>query len=422
VRRSFILLGLALAGGGTVSMCAPPLKPTGDTVPGLESFDRLMLDRLRAAGIPGGALAVGRNGRLIFARGYGLADVEAVQAVQPDSLFRIGSVSKVFTAAAILKLVEGGRLRLDDKAFGMLSELQPAPGAQKDARVGSITVAHLLNHAGGWDQRSTGLEPAMEPHASRAARAFGASGPPSAQLMIRYALGQPLDFDPGTKSVYSNLGFLVLGRLIEAISGQAYEQYVREKVLGPLEIRRMRLGRSLPDGRAPGEVRYYTESPAVPSVFPQLRGLVPLPYGGLYIEGIDSSGGWVASTIDLVRFVAALDGSRPPALLNAATAELMTQASQFESNRKWAERMGWAMIRERGGVGWMKMGSTGGDCTYLRRRADGLIVAASFNKPCAPGLDEEVARAVDQTVAWPRHDLFAASVGPSAREPSCKRP
>jgi CubicO group peptidase (beta-lactamase class C family) len=275
-----------------------------------------------------------------------------------------------------------------------------------DPRIGSITVAHLLTHAGGWDEQATGQDAAMEPLAGLAAKALGVPAPPGSQVMIRYALGRPLDFDPGSKSVYSNLGYQVLGRIIEAISGQTYEQYVRQNVLEPLNIGRMRLARSLPGGRAPGEVRYYPESRGVASVFPHLHGLVPVAYGGLYLEGIDSSGGWMATPIHLVRFVTALDGSRAAALLKPGTLETMIRSPRPAPAGKWSYGLGWAVANEPGGTGWMKLGSTGGDCTYLRRRPDGLVVAASFNKRCDPGFDEEVTYAVEQVRDWPAHDLF----------------
>ncbi len=406
VRRVLVAVVLALAGGVVCWLCASTPGPTGVAVRGLESFDSLMLRRLEATKTPGGALAVARNGRLIFARGYGWADVEAGQAVQPDSLFRIASVSKVFTAVAILKLVEEGRLALEDKAFRILSQIKPPPGADMDPRIGSITVAHLLNHSAGWDQRITRQDAAMEPLAGIVAKSLGVPAPVSSQAMIRYALGRPLDFDPGAKSVYSNFGFVVLGRIIEAVSGQSYEQYVRKNLMDPLNINRMRLGRSLPSGRAPGEVRYYTDSPGVASVFPHLRGSVPLPYGGINLEGIDSSGGWLATPTDLVRFVTALDGSGALRLLKPGTVELMTRSPRPAPPRQWSEALGWAVTNESGGLGWMKLGSTGGDWTYLRRRPDGLVVAASFNKPGDRSLDEEVANAVEQVRNWPAHDLF----------------
>ena len=92
-----------------------------------------------------------RDGRLVLLRDYGLADVEAGDVVQATSLFRIASISKPFTGVAILKLVDDGLLRLDDRAFRILDHLQPPAGAPVDPRLYDITVDHLLVHAGGWD-------------------------------------------------------------------------------------------------------------------------------------------------------------------------------------------------------------------------------------------------------------------------------
>ena len=100
--------------------------------------------------MPGGAVAVVKDGRLILARGYGWADVESHEPVAPDSLFRIASLSKSLTAAAILKLVEDHRLGLDDRVFPLL-----AMGPARDPRLARITVRNLLQHTGGWDRDQT---------------------------------------------------------------------------------------------------------------------------------------------------------------------------------------------------------------------------------------------------------------------------
>src|SRR5437016_13665515 len=96
--------------------------------PPLESFDAAMAAFMKERGAPGGALAVVKDGRLVYAKGYGLADVEANVAVEPESLFRIASVSKPITAVAVLALVRKGKLDLDAKAFGILSLKPRDPG------------------------------------------------------------------------------------------------------------------------------------------------------------------------------------------------------------------------------------------------------------------------------------------------------
>lgn len=108
---------------------------TGTPVPQLAVFDRLLVNLLAKYHVPGGALAVTRDGRLVLARGYGRADVERTQAVQPASPFRIASVSKPITTVAVLKLVEDGALDLDAGAFRILDHLVLPEGRTLDARV-----------------------------------------------------------------------------------------------------------------------------------------------------------------------------------------------------------------------------------------------------------------------------------------------
>ena len=105
----------------------------------------------------GAALAVTRNGKLVYTRGFGLADRDHAQSVQPNSLFRIASISKPVTAAAVLQLAERNKLTLDAKVVGLL-EL-PAPN---DKRWNEITIDHLLHHTGGWD-RSKSFDPMFRP-------------------------------------------------------------------------------------------------------------------------------------------------------------------------------------------------------------------------------------------------------------------
>jgi N-acyl-D-amino-acid deacylase len=105
--------------------------------------------------IPGGTLAVIKDGRLVLAEGYGLADREAKARAKPETLFRIASASKPFTAVGILKLIQEGKMHLEDKAFAVLNDLSVFPGATPDPRLADITVRDLLRHSGGWDSSIT---------------------------------------------------------------------------------------------------------------------------------------------------------------------------------------------------------------------------------------------------------------------------
>jgi N-acyl-D-amino-acid deacylase len=193
------------------------LPTTGLKVESLAAYDEVMTRILAQWQVPGGALAVMKGDRLVLARGYGLADRDAGEPVQPDSRFRIASLSKPITAVAILQLVEQGRLDLDAKALRVLEDLQPAE-ASVDPRIWEITVRQLLQHTAGWDRAET-ADPLFPPRSVEAAQALGAPQPASCETVIRYAFTQPLDFDPGTRFGYGNLNYCILGRIVERVTG-----------------------------------------------------------------------------------------------------------------------------------------------------------------------------------------------------------
>jgi len=223
-----------------------------------------------------------------------------------DSRFRIASISKPITAAAVLTLVESGKLSLGTKVFDLLGDLKPIPGAILDPRLGSITVRHLLQHQGGWD-RGAAFDPMFR--AREAAAAVGVSSPGDCRTIIRWMLGFPLQFTPGAKRVYSNFGYCVLGRVIEHAAGMPYATYVRQAVLAPLGMAGTELGHTLQP--LAGEVRYYDVPNAgvATSVFDGISH-VPAQYGGFYVEAMDSHGGWVSTPADLLRLLTGLNETR----------------------------------------------------------------------------------------------------------------
>jgi N-acyl-D-amino-acid deacylase len=386
---------------------------TGIEVPGLRGYDRAFAELLGKYEIPGGAFALAKDGRLVLARGYGWADEEEGQPVQPDSLFRIASLSKPITAAAILRLVEEGQLDLDEQAFHILGSLRPAEGAAADPRIYEITIRQLLSHTGGWD-REQSFDPMFIP--LQAAQAVGAPAPATCETVIRYMLGQPLDDAPGTRFAYSNFGYCVLGRIIEEVTGRPYESYVQAEVLRPAGIARMRIGRSLLEGRAEGEARYYDypRGRQVRSVFSTGPQYVPEPYGGFHLEAMAAHGGWIASAIDLVRFALAVDRrSPPPDVLQPATIALMVAppplAEQERASSYYA--LGWEVEQGRNGTYWFHAGGLPGTRTWLFRTDDGFVGAVLLNGSAnAGGLQPDLFTALERTTyginRWPTHDLF----------------
>lgn len=398
-------------GPGPGPVNPPPTFPmTGTAVPGMASFDRIVPALMSKWGVPGAAVAVVRDGRLVLARGYGYADVDAERAVQPDALFRVASVSKPITAAAVLTLVEEGRLDLNARAFEILGDLEPPPGTTVDPRIRQVTVRQLLHHAGGWD-RDASFDPMFRP--GIAAEAVGEQAPADAETVIRYMLGQPLDFEPGARHAYSNFGYAVLGRVIEKVTGESYEAYTQRAVLAPAGVSRMRIGSSRLAGRAPGEVRYYDRGVSA-SVFPG-EGTVPTPDGGFHLEAMDSHGGWIASATDLLRFATAVDGS--PTRADVLPAELVREMVAAPPPPLWQGSpshyaMGW-MVRP-AEDNWWHDGALPGTTALLVRTGGGLAWAVLMNsRPAsAPGtslaaeLDAAMWQAVGEVSSWPSHDLF----------------
>lgn len=380
-------------------------------IPGMASVDAAVRGVMARHAVPGAAVGITQNGRLVYARGFGYADDDTKEPVAPDALFRIASLSKAVTAAATLKLVEDGLLSLADHPFDVLSDLEPPPGATVDPRLARITVRMLLHHSGGWD-RDQSFDPMFRP--GIAAEAVGAPAPASAETVIRYMLGQPLDFDPGTRYAYSNFGYAVLGRVIERVTGQAYDAYVRSAILAPAGIQRTRLGRTQRADRAPGEVVYHYPGTTA-SVFPG-EGAVPWPYGGFYLEAMDAHGGWISSTVDLLRFITAVDGLPSPADLLAPTSidAMIARPALPEWNGSASYyAMGWSVRPTQGDANWWHTGALAGTNTLMVRAYHGLAWVVLMNTSpvgvtgtLLSDIDGAMWDGVGSVTSWPGHDLF----------------
>jgi len=236
----------------------------------------------------------------------------------------------------------------------------------------------------------------------------------------------PLDFDPGSKQVYSNFGFNVLGRVIEHVSGLPYAEYVRDHVLIPAGVTDMQLGRTRPKDRFPGEVRYYSP-PGMglrESVF-WGEGYVPVGYGSFYMEALDSHGGWIASAEDLVRFTLAVDGQRGKALLSPQALEAMLttpRPREAPPGSSWNSQpvthgLGWdVQTAEGGGIQWSHGGALEGCTAALPFHGpDGLVFAFVFNtlpndfRPFFLEAGQGILGVAQEIQTWPAHDLFAVS-------------
>jgi CubicO group peptidase (beta-lactamase class C family) len=232
--------------------------------------------------VPGMSVAVAKNGELLYAEGFGYSNRDTRERTTTHHLFRIGSISKPFTAVAIMRLVEERKMRLSDRVFGPAVLLGSDYGNPPFKRyVDEITVEQLMTHtAGGW--ANDGSDP-MFRHQEFDHRA-----------LIAWAIrGVDLKYRPGTHFAYSNFGYCILGRVIEKVTGLSYESAVQKYVLDACGIHTMKIGGSTFGERVADEVAYY--------------GHRENPYGW-NLRRMDSHGGWIASATDLVNFLLRVDG------------------------------------------------------------------------------------------------------------------
>ncbi|QEF98358.1 N-acyl-D-glutamate deacylase [Stieleria maiorica] len=406
--------GRVLRGPGYRESTAAANVRSGEGDERFASYDRLMHDFMTEHRVPGASIAVTDAGRTVFARGYGYADVAQQQPVEPDSLFRIASLSKPITAVAVLQLVEREALSLADKVFDVLdyeSEIEATDGF--DDRLRDVTIRHCLEHRGGWD-RDVSFDAMFQ--SLRFADQMERDPPANQDTVIKAMLGQKLDFDPGQRYAYSNFGYCLLGRVIETLTDQSYEDYVKEHVLAPIGVTDMRIGSTRLEGRATNEVRYYQPGTGT-SVFADDRGdEVPWPYGAWNLEAMDSHGGWIASASDLAKFAAAFDDPDNCPILTRRSIEWMYRrppglaghdADGKETDHYYS--LGWSnRVVGADKVNHWHTGSLGGTATVMIRRHDGKNFVALLNSRVSPSashlgkaIDRLLHKAADEVTDWP---------------------
>lgn len=321
--------------------------------------------------IKGASVAVAKDGKLVYARGFGSADLANSTPMEPYHLMRVASVSKLITAVAVMKLVEAGKLSLESKVFGRNGILNMDPYLDySDANVEDITVRNLLNHSGGWSTRYG--DPLF--CLSALAADNGYAQPLSSEDVIAIMLKKRLHFKPGTSSQYSNLGFVILGKVIEKASGIGYEQYVKSEVLYPLGLFDMQLGHSYRSQRLALEANYYEQPDA--GLIPDISGsgmLVEKSNGGNNIEALEAAGGWVASATDLLKLLLAIDGFDKPAdILSVQSINAMVSIDE-----PGFSPLGWRTTNTAGQ--WVRTGTLAGSSAVMKRSPDGLCYVILCN-------------------------------------------
>jgi CubicO group peptidase (beta-lactamase class C family) len=295
---------LGAAGFFTTTPTVAQSLPAGPTSAERERLAHLAADLMDWYEAPGLSVAIATKGEPVYVEAFGFADKERQETLTTQHRFRIASVTKPITSAGILLLMQSGRLRLTDHVFGpnsILGDEYKTPSERQE--IEKITVEHLLTHtSGGWPSNHD--DPMFK------------NKQMNHEELIRWTLeNEPLTAEPGYHYAYSNFGYCLLGRIIERITNQKYDQYVRNALLTPSAVPDMQIAGNTLAERAENEVKYYSQVPGED------------PYD-LNVARMDSHGGWIAAPIDLVRFAASLDGSRGNPLLSPETLKIMTTPSQ----------------------------------------------------------------------------------------------
>lgn len=191
-----------------------------------EAADQVVEAQRTAQRIPGLSLAVCRDGKLVQANGFGLANVELDVPATPETIFQTGSVGKQFTAMAILMLVEEGKLRLDDKIRKYLPDAPPAWKA--------VTIRHLLTHTSGIADYG-GEEDTMSKGVINFRKDY------TEDELVKAFSKMPMDFAPGDKWKYSNTGYVLLGIIIHRTTGEFYGDFLQQRIFHPLEMNATRI-------------------------------------------------------------------------------------------------------------------------------------------------------------------------------------
>jgi CubicO group peptidase (beta-lactamase class C family) len=381
---------------------------TGRPLPAFQAVDHKVETVMRDSGTRAVGVAITRQERLVYARGYTWGE-PSYPVTQPETMFRIASCTKPITSMAIHFLIQQGQLRLTDRMQNILS-LQPPPGRSIAAGMGNITVHHLLTHAAGWDRTQVyDLAPLED-----VARAFGQNSLSiTREQMARYKLSEPLQFTPGSRMAYCNLGYLLLGMIVDRLSQFDYNGFVRRRIMAPLSLSRPHLARAAVTEQLPGTARQYdndSNGPDLRIVWSATTGpidgprpLVPLAYGGEDLRLFDAFGGWCMAPCDYAKILASLDRGDASPVLNQASLDLMWTPQPFVPGQTYVN--GWDRFDAGGGIfGVQHGGGMPGVSSRILWRSDGWGFAVFGNGPVLPDIYPELAamRAAD----WPSHDLF----------------
>lgn len=357
------------------------LPESGDDAPAFGELNKAIRMFMMRHNVAGVTIAIGQRGHVLYSRALGYSNVTERIPMSPDSEMRIASLSKIVTATAVVKLIEQKRLQFDSLVLPLLEANGFELPAEIDDGWSQITVQHLLNHRGGWDSERSD-DPLFE--SSLISRKLKLRRDVTVNDVVAFQLQQPLDFVPGSQQVYSNFGYLILGRVIQHVTNRDYTHAVRELVLVPAGMDSTRIGRSQLELRTKNEVVYHMQNTTCHRPFwghsTQVVGTiiphVDAPYGQWDLRVLGSAAGWVSTATDLVRLSSFADSTNQPAprLSRRVLAEDVAASSCWQSGWKVGRESVHASVAREFSINGYLAGTSA-----LLWRADDVSCAVLFN-------------------------------------------
>lgn len=343
-----------------------------------QTIDELIQETYNATE-PGAAVIVVKDGEVIFRKGHGMANLELGVPIEPDMVFRIGSITKQFTAVAILMLVEQGKLSLDDSISKFLTDY-PTRGHV-------ITIEHLLTHTSGIKSYTN-----MPEWLSLWRKDF------TVEELITFFKDQPMDFAPDTRWAYSNSGYTLLGAVIEKVSGQTYEQFIQQNIFTPLGMKQSYLdstSRLIPR-RADG---YDKDS----------EGYVNAPY--ISMTQFFSAGALTSTVDDLAIWDAALYTEQ---LLKQETLQKAFIPHQLANGDPTSYGYGWGISEYEGHLQITHGGFIHGFLTYAIRMPNDRVFVAVFSNNGGVSSALLAFKVAASVIGKPYKDPIVIELGPEA--------
>lgn len=369
--RFFSIMSAEGKNEGNDDICKPTqlnkiLDNSMSDSPQLKNMEKKIRNYMDYWHIRGAQIAIVRNDSLLYCKGFGIADSldSGNPSMEVSNIMRVASVSKLITATAIMKLIEEGKFELNSNIFGENGIIQDSlytnAIGERISDYQKITIEHLLRHQAGFRR-----DPVFSANDVRIQ--MGLNHSPNFEDYSKLVLSRSLKFCPGESQDYSNYGYMLLSKIIEVVSKEDYENYIKESILAPAGCFDMHIANNYYNEKFDNEVRYFMHAGngRMVNEYNGSGKFVLRCYGGNDVKLLQGAGAWVCSAAELARFVSAINlDDRVKNILSKESIEKMVE--YFDEN---TYSLGWNDTNP--DKYWNRTGTLGGTNAVIHCYPDG---------------------------------------------------